>query len=103
MTMRLIIDSPSNDADALIRETRTTHCGRIEQVSSIHNCTSLHEIADLLEVQPAELVPLCRDYKHRGASARSVGVLCNFEAITGADERRVVGDDLRIKFAQTPC
>src|SRR5205807_8435245 len=87
-TMRATGSAPP---DGVVGEATPADGRRVEQVAGVDQSPFGHEATDLLEVEPAELVPLGEHDEHRCALARGVGIGCHLEAVDRASYCGVVG------------
>src|SRR3954452_15172999 len=84
----------SRSADALVLEAGLAEPVAVEQVAGVDDARRAHRAGHLVEVEPAELVPLGEDDQHLGALARGVRVGGDGDAgRVGVDGRVVGGDD----------
>src|SRR4051794_39510149 len=81
--------------DAVVREAAPADCGRIEQVPGVDDAALGHQAADLVEVEPPELVPLGQHQEDGRVLAGRVRIGRHLEAVDLAGHGRVVGADAR--------
>src|SRR5207248_4537975 len=87
-TMRATTSAPP---DGVVGEAPPADGRWVEQVAGVDQSPLGHEATDLLEVEPAELVPLREHDQHRCALARRVGVGCHLETVDRPCDGRVIG------------
>src|SRR5207302_562411 len=90
----------SRATDAVVGEAAAAHGSRIEEVAGVDQTAGDHQPADLLEVQPPELVPFGEHDEHARPLAGRVGVGRHLDAVDGAADRRVVGPQARASLLQ---
>src|SRR5438445_4922 len=99
-TARRPIVLSSTAADAVVGEAAPANGCRIEQVSGVDQAAGRHETADLVEVQPAELVPLCEHDEYGRSLTRGVGVGRHLDAVHGTGDGGVVGPEASAPLAE---
>src|SRR5438552_7747725 len=89
-TTRATSSAPS---DGVVGEAPAADSGRVEKIAGIDQAALRHQPADLLEVEPPELVPLGEHEQHRRPFAGRVGVGRHLQAVDTVGDGGVVSPD----------
>ena len=75
-------------ADAAVLEAAPRERGPVEQVAGVDDLAGGHQVRHLVDVEPAELVPLGEHDEHLGALDRGVRVVDHLDALESGPARR---------------